>query len=95
MKILHLVLKFHWYDATDIGVKRVEFREMSERWKRIIWDKREEYTHVRFARGYTSTMMLFEIEKIDIGGCYLVGWNDDYYRIHFKKIEADSVQRAV
>jgi len=87
MKILHLVLTYQWYDESTIGNKTTEFRAISDRWKRIIWDKRDEYTHVRFARGYTSTTTTFKIENIDIGGCYIDGWDDQYYRIHFKKEE--------
>ena len=84
-KILHLVLTYHWYDETvkEIKPKRTEYRAMSERWKKIIWDRKDEYTHVRFARGYTSTMKIFEIKNIDIGNCPIENWDDQYYRIHF------------
>ena len=83
--VLHLVLTYHWYDETESGRKSVEYRAMTDRWRRQIWDRRDEITHVRFARGYTSTMQTFEVEKIDVGSCPIEGWDDEYYRIHFKQ----------
>ena len=84
-KILHLVVTFHWYDESAAGRKSIEYRAMVPRWRRIIWDRRHEYTHLRLARAYTSTMAIYEIEKIDIGDCPLDGWDDEqYYRIHYK-----------
>lgn len=89
--VLHLVLTYHWYDETESGRKRIEYRKMSDRWRRLIWDRRHEITHVRFARGYTSTMQTFEVEKIDVGSCPIEGWNDEYFRIHFKQnVKADA-----
>jgi len=81
-KPLHLVLTYRWYDLTVSRKKRIEYRRMSARWKKMIWDKRDEITHVRFARGYTSTMETFEVSKIDIGDCTIDGWDGQYYRIH-------------
>ena len=83
--VLHLVLTYHWYDETDRGAKSIEYRAMTRQWARQIWQRRNEITHVRFARGYTSTMRTFEVEKIDIGDCPIDGWDDQYYRIHFKQ----------
>lgn len=83
---LHLVLTYHWYDEIDRGAKRIEYRAMSDRWRRQIWDCRHKITHVRFARGYTSTMRTFLVEKIDIGKCPIDGWDGDYYRIHFCRV---------
>ncbi len=84
-KILHLVLTYHWYDETikKNKPKRTEYRAITERWTKIIWNRKNEYTHVRLARGYTSTMITFEIKNIDIGDCPIKNWNSQYYRIHF------------
>jgi hypothetical protein len=30
-------------------------------------------------------MKNFDVEKIDIGDCPIEGWDDQYYRIHFKE----------
>lgn len=80
---LHLVLAAKWYDATVDGHKRIEYRAMSPHWQRVIWERRHEYKHVRFSRGYSKTMAMYEIDGIDIGPCPLPGWDGDWYRIHF------------
>ena len=80
---LHLILTFHWYDLTVSGAKTIEYRAMSERWRKLIWDRRDQITHVRFARGYTSTMQTFRVHWIDMGSCPIPGWDGTYYRIHF------------
>lgn len=84
--ILKLPLTHHWYDETASGRKRVEYRVMSDHWKKLIWDKREQFTHVRFQRGFQKPIrqIAFEVERIDVGECPIDGWNDQYYRIHFK-----------
>ena len=91
MVLLHLVLTYHWYDETAHGSKRVEYRAMTPRWRKLIFDKRDEITHVRFARGYTATMQTYEVEKIDVGSCPIDGWNDQYYRIHFSRTQRMSM----
>jgi hypothetical protein len=91
MVLLHLVLTYHWYDETAHGSKRIEYREMTPRWRKLIFDKRDEITHVRFARGYTATMQTYEVEKIDVGSCPIDGWNDQYYRIHFSRTQRMSM----
>lgn len=90
---VHLPLTFHWYDETESGRKRIEYRSMEtidkklrivpSKWMRDIWEKRSEITHVRFSRAYTKTIMLFRVEKIDIGPCPIEGWTGDYIRIYF------------
>ena len=84
LKPLYLVLTHHWYDLTESGQKRIEYREMTQNWKTKIWDKRHTLTKVKFARGYTSRTIQFNIIKIDIGHSPIVGRNGTYYRIHFK-----------
>lgn len=83
---LKLVQTFHWYDETQSGRKRVEYRKMSPHWKKLIWDKRAALTHVRFQRGFHPPIQqqTFAIAQIDIGSCPIDGWNDQYYRVFFK-----------
>jgi len=85
-KRLHLVLTFDWFDQTDRGWKRVEYRKMTPRWKKLIWDARDEIKTVRFARGYTADAREFYVHKIDIGSCPIAGWTGNFYRIHFSSV---------
>lgn len=82
---LTLVLTGHWYDTTERGEKRVEYRKMSPHWERMIWHRRERITSVRFSRGYSKQAMTFDVTKIDTGPCPLPGWNGLFYRVHFTK----------
>lgn len=81
--VVHLVLTHHWFDEIKSGRKRVEYRKMSPHWKRLIWDRRKQITHVRFARGYSSETMTFQVDKISQGRCPYDGWDDVYYTISF------------
>lgn len=83
-KLLHLVLTYHWYDETKRGRKRTEYRKITENWKRQIWGKRNEHTHIRFARGHTSEMIVYQFIGVDVGNCPIDGWDNEYYRINFK-----------
>ncbi len=80
---LHLVLTHHWYDQTESGAKLTEYRAITPRWKRMIWDRRNEITHVRFSRGYTSRTLTRAVEMVSIGDCPIPGWEGQYFRIHF------------
>ncbi|MEI6165907.1 MAG: hypothetical protein WCS52_01815 [bacterium] len=80
---LHLVLTHHWFDEIAEGRKFVEYRAPSERWMRLIYSRRSEIIHVRFARGYTKQTMLFPVRLIDIGKCPYEGWQGNFIRIHF------------
>lgn len=51
---LHLVLDYKWFDMIAAGVKLEEYREMTDYWKKRIWDKRGEIDSVCFHRGYTN-----------------------------------------
>lgn len=84
---LHLVLTFHWYDESVALRKPTEFRAPTPRWMRLIYDRRDRITHVRFARGYTSTTTTFRVSHIDLGPCPIPGWDGDYIRIHFNQGE--------
>jgi len=81
--VLHLVLKHYWFHATVYGDKRIEYREMTDHWKKRIWDRKEEITTVRFSRGYTSEVVEYAVDLIDVGPCPIEGWDGYYYRIHF------------
>lgn len=83
--VLHLVLTHHWYDQTESGAKFIEYRAMTDRWRKQIWDRRDRIASVRFARGYTSRTITRPVERIDIGPCPIPGWAGEYYRIHFSQ----------
>jgi len=80
---LHLVLGHRSYDETVAGTKRIEYREMKHHWMKLIYNRRSILTHVKFVRGYSSTITTYEITKINIGPCPIEGWDGDYIRIHF------------
>lgn len=83
---IKLPLSHHWYDETESGRKRVEYRRMSNHWRKLLWDKRGMISHVRFQRGFQTPIrqITFEVERIDVGDCPIDGWDDKYYRIYFK-----------
>lgn len=80
---LTLTLTHHWFDQTESGAKRIEYRAMTPHWKRLIWDRRDRIKRVRFSRGYTKRTLTFAVSHIDIGPCPIEGWHGDFYRIHF------------
>ena len=86
---LHLVLTHHWFHETTkpIDPKRTEYRNMTERWMKIIYARRDSLKFIRFARGYTKTTATYAISHIDLGPCPLPGWEGtDRIRIHFEEI---------
>jgi hypothetical protein len=85
--VLHLVLTHEWYDAHASGQKDIEYRTFSLHWKRLIMDRKDILTHVRYSRGYSATTMIRKIERIDFGPCPIEGWEGTYYRIHHPKME--------
>lgn len=58
-RVLHLVLKYHWYDEIASGRKTREYREAKEFWIKRIWMKH--YDFVVFHRGYTGVTMAFKL----------------------------------
>lgn len=66
LSLLHLFLKFDWYDKIASGEKTVEYREPSEYWNSRLQNKR--YDLVRFQRGYYKNppSMIFEVKKISL-----------------------------
>jgi hypothetical protein len=83
---LHLLLTEHWFTETEDGHKLIEYRTMSPHWKSRIWERRHTIQKVRFQRGFKKNpkTMVFNVVKIDIGKCPIEGWDDKYYRIHFR-----------
>ena len=64
LTVLHLVLKYEWFDKIAAGQKTVEYRECSDHWNQRLYNKR--YDLVRFQRGYykNPANMLFAIKRI-------------------------------
>lgn len=64
LSILHLVLKYKWFDKIGRGEKTTEYRECSEYWNKHFANNH--YDLVRFQRGYykNPANMLFEINSI-------------------------------
>lgn len=60
MKILHLVLKYEWYDMIESGEKPEEYRDITP-----YWDKRlnKEFDAICFHRAYTNTTQLFKLKQ--------------------------------
>lgn len=79
---LHLVLTYYWFDELKNGTKSIEYRKMSEHWRRLIWDRKELISSVTFQRGYTQNRLTLKVSRIDKGECPYPGWDSIYYRIH-------------
>lgn len=60
---LHLVLRYQWYDMVCRGEKTEEYRAIRT-WKRRIG---ENVKFVVFHRGYSSTVMKFKVNGVNIG----------------------------
>ena len=82
MKVLNLILNFHWFSEIEAGRKSIEYRRMIPRWEKQIWQKRHELTHLRVRRAYTPQTLTLPISQIDVGPCPIPGWSGDFYRIH-------------
>ena len=93
MATLSLVLTHYWYEETESGRKSIEYRAMSDHWKRLIWDRKETLHSVRFSRGYSKKILTRAITTIDVGPCPIEGWEGDYYRIHFENAEESSTDQ--
>jgi len=79
---LHLILTHYWYEQVACGFKHKEYREATARWRRLIWDKRDEIETVTFHRGYTATTRTIPVENITRGICPYEGFTKLYYIIH-------------
>lgn len=81
MKILDLVVRREWFRMYVEGIKKEEYREINPYWTKrftgyeeLLFSYREgysrigeKYTHVRIRDGYSTTALLYELEKIVIG----------------------------
>lgn len=80
MVILYLPLKAQWYNMIECGIKKDEYRDMTNYWIRRICGKdgvryntdgtvKTDITHVCFSYGYTKRRMLWRIKDIivDVG----------------------------
>lgn len=83
MKTLDLVLTHYWYDEVQSGAKRIEYRAHTAFWRSRIWSRHEQFTRVRFRRGYTQEASLHDVTLIDMGPCPYTGWDGEFIRIHF------------
>lgn len=85
--VLDLVLAHHWFDEVAYGRKRVEYREMTPKWERMIWERRKRIVAVRFRRGYSKRCLILPLHYVDVGPCPYIGWPGTYYRLHLGKME--------
>lgn len=85
MREIHLFLKHKWYDLIKSGVKKEEYRDIKDYYRKKF--ENNTYHNVIFHRGYTSTKTKYKIENISIGkGKQEWGAdpNKNYYIIKFK-----------
>lgn len=71
-KVLHLPMKWKWYDMIFSGDKKEEYRRCCEYWTKRIFDKdgNQKVRLVMFHRGYDGAKgdwMVFEVKSIDVG----------------------------
>jgi len=83
-----LVLTHHWFDEVEAGRKDTEYRAMTPKWTRLIWDCRARLVSARFRWGYSKRAIVRPVFYVDVGPCPYPGWPGEYYRIHFEKTEA-------
>ena len=61
IKIVHLPLKYRYYEQIKSGEKTIEYRNKNMYWRLRL----QGATHARMRKGYTKESMLFEIIKIE------------------------------
>lgn len=59
-EVCHLVVKSKWYDLIQEGMKKAEYRDNTEYWRKRIRGRK----FVTFHRGYTKETMTFKIAMI-------------------------------
>ena len=64
MKVLHLHLKFEYFDAIKNGQKHFEYR-LASKWQKKL--DANNYTHVRLYRGYQKASSATVIDRIYSG----------------------------
>ena len=74
MKILHLPLKEKWYRMIESGVKKEEYREITDYWYKRLTNNGtiKQFTHARFSLGYPKKTdekrnMIIPIKDIVVG----------------------------
>ena len=96
-KLIIFNLKREWYDKIASGEKIVEYRRVCDYWRKRVWFKcgalkgyllfpnndRLAVFRLGYSRKYPDIVR--RIVKIDIGPCPYIGWEGDYFRIHFEK----------
>ena len=65
MRILNVIVTHCWYDMIECGKKTEEYRKKTPYWNNRLNGKR--YDAIRFHRGYTKTVMLFQIAYLITG----------------------------
>lgn len=91
---LRFVLKGVWFDKIKSGEKRIEYREVKPYWDKRIrklyhFNNTPDFNKCIFTRGYTSEMLIAEIERIEIiyGGNTDLHVNKNVYAIHIKNVK--------
>ncbi|NER78967.1 MAG: hypothetical protein F6K42_05190 [Leptolyngbya sp. SIO1D8] len=79
---LHLVVSYQWFDEIFAGRKWIEYRAITPHWQRLIWQRREQLSHVKVSRGYTPNSLTFPLLHVSIGPCPIPGWEGNFYRLH-------------
>jgi ASC-1-like (ASCH) protein len=83
MRVVHLVLKYKWFDLIASGHKKIEHRNVTERWWKMLVENIPDA--IVFHRGYTSTTILKNVTHVDLGPDTDPGPNfgtGEYIRIH-------------
>ena len=83
MRSVHLFLRHKWFDLIASGHKKVEHRNITERWWKILVEKQPD--EIVFHRGYTSTTVAKLVVSVDLGPDTDPGpgfGTGEYIRIH-------------
>lgn len=73
-KVLHLTIKRRWFNEILSGVKKVEYREAKDYWRRRLDGKH--FDEVCFRNGYRQDSPFMRVELLDIrevDGWYHIG----------------------
>jgi hypothetical protein len=85
MKTLHLNLKRKWFDMIKSGVKKEEYRELSDYWKvRMRKVRAENVQTITFSNGYAKDrdQFVIELKYIAIRGG-LKEWGAEKGKVYF------------
>jgi len=84
LKILHLTLHKKWFDLIAAGIKKEEYREIKDYWKKRLED--QEYDEIHFRNGYAKNAPFIKVEFKGISKKYIHMFNDTGYAIKLGKI---------